>query len=186
MALYGNPQLTGNEITFDEDEIIVSKTDLTGKLTYGNRTFYRLAGLNESQCLGQQHNIVRNPTMPRAVFELLWNTLKDEKEIFAYVVNRSANGDHYWVFAHVTPSRDSGGNVVGYHSNRRVPNRQVLNEHIIPLYKKLLSVEKGAASPKDGLAASYKAVLDLLKENKLGFNEFMKCTLFVTCVCLDY
>ena len=173
MALYGNPQVTGNEITFDANEIIVSKTDLTGKVTYGNRTFYRLAGLDENECLGQQHNIVRNPTMPRAVFELLWNTLKDEKEIFAYVVNRSNNGDHYWVFAHVTPSRDSSGNVVGYHSNRRVPNRAVLNEHIIPLYKNLLSVEQSASSPKDGLNASYKAVLDLLEENKLGFNEFM-------------
>lgn len=173
MALYGNPQVTGNEKTFDEDEIIVSKTDLTGKLTYGNRTFYRLAGLEEEDCLGRQHNIIRHPHMPRAVFELLWNTLKSGEEIFAYVVNRSANGDHYWVFAHVTPSRDSGGNVVGYHSNRRVPNRQVLNEHIIPLYKNLLSTEQSASSPKDGLDASYKAVTDLLSENKVGFNEYM-------------
>ncbi len=173
MALYGNPQLSGVEVTFDPDEIIVSKTDLTGKLTYGNRTFFRLAGMDESECLGEQHNIVRNPTMPRAVFELLWNTIKSGNEIFAYVVNRSKNGDHYWVFAHVTPSYDASGNMVGYHSNRRVPNRQVLNEHIIPLYKNLLSVEQSASSPKDGLAASYKAVEDLLAENKLGFNEFM-------------
>lgn len=173
MALYGNPQVTGVEKTFGEDEIIVSKTDLTGKLTYGNRTFYRLAGLSEEECIGQQHNIIRNPNMPRAVFELLWNTLKDGKEIFAYVVNRSANGDHYWVFAHVTPSRDSSGNIVGYHSNRRVPNRSVLNEHIIPLYKNLLTMEQSAASPKDGLDASYQAVLDLCAENNMGFNEFM-------------
>ncbi len=173
MALYGNPQVTGNEKTFDEDEIIVSKTDLSGKLTYGNRTFYRLAGLEEKDCLGQQHNVIRHPHMPRAVFELLWNTLKSGEELFAYVVNRSANGDHYWVFAHVTPSRDSGGNVIGYHSNRRVPNRQVLNEHIIPLYKNLLSVEQSASSPKDGLDASYKVVTDLLSQNKVGFNEFM-------------
>jgi len=173
MALYGNPQVTGHEKTFDENDIIVSKTDLTGKLTYGNRTFYELAGLGEKDCLGQQHNIIRHPHMPRAVFELLWNTLKQEEEIFAYVVNRSADGSHYWVFAHVTPSRDASGNVVGYHSNRRVPNRKVLNEHIIPLYDNLLKTEQGAASPKDGLQASYKAVLDLLSENKLGFNEFM-------------
>jgi PAS domain S-box-containing protein len=173
MALYGNPQLSGVEKTFDEDEIIVSKTDLTGKLTYGNRTFYRLAGLPEKDCLGKQHNIIRNPTMPRAVFELLWNTLKDGKEIFAYVVNRSANGDHYWVFAHVTPSLDGSGNIIGYHSNRRVPNRQVLHQHIEPLYTNLLQMEKSAPSPKDGLTASYQAVADLLTENKVGFNEFM-------------
>jgi len=173
MALYGNTQLTGIEKIFDEDEIIVSKTDLSGKITYGNRTFYRMAGLQEKDCLGVQHNLIRHPHMPRAVFELLWNTLQDGKEIFAYVVNRSANGDHYWVFAHVTPSYDGNGNITSYHSNRRVPNRQVLNEHIEPLYKSLLEVEQSAASPKDGLAASYQAVVDLLTENKVGFNEFM-------------
>lgn len=173
MALYGNPQVTGRERTFDADEIIVSKTDLSGKITYGNRTFYRIAGLEEKDCINVQHNLIRHPDMPRAVFELLWNTLKSGKEIFAYVLNRSANGDHYWVFAHVTPSYDSSGNAVGYHSNRRVPNRQVLDNHIKPLYKDLLAVEKSAASPKAGLEASYKAVTDLLAESKLGFNEFM-------------
>ena len=64
--------------------------------------------------------------MPRCVFELLWNTVQDGKELFAYVNNRSSNGDNYWVFAHVTPSFDTTGNIVGYHSNRRVPNREVL------------------------------------------------------------
>ena len=173
MTLYGNPQLTGVEKTFEEDEIIVSKTDLTGKITYGNRTFYRLAGLPEKECIGVQHNLIRNPNMPRAVFELLWNTLKEGKEIFAYVVNRSANGDHYWVFAHVTPSYDGSGNIVGYHSNRRVPNRQVVDQTIVPLYEKLKGIEQNASSPKDGLEASYKAVVDILNENKVGFNEFM-------------
>ena len=93
--------------------------------------------------------------MPRAVFELLWNSLKDNKESFAYVVNRSNNGDHYWVFAHVTPSYDGSGKPVGYHSNRRVPDRKILNQHIIPLYKNLLQIEKRSARPKDELAASY-------------------------------
>jgi len=173
MALYGNPQLTGNERTFDPDDIIVSKTDLTGKLTYGNRTFFKLAGFDEADGLGQQHNIVRHPEMPRCVFDLLWKTIQGGNEIFAYVVNRSINGDHYWVHAHVTPSRDGGGNVVGYHSNRRVPNRDVLNSHIIPLYKQLLDAEKSESSPKDGLAKATKIVTDLLQEKRMGFNELM-------------
>ncbi len=173
MALYGNSQLTDVETKFDEDEIIVSKTDLTGKITYGNRTFFRLAGLPENECVGAQHNIIRHPHMPRCVFELLWNTLKDGKEIFAYVLNRSANGDYYWVFAHVTPSRDTSGNIIGYHSNRRVPNRAVLNQTIIPLYKNLLDIEQTASGPKDGLNASFQTVVDLLTDNKVGFNEYM-------------
>lgn len=173
MALYGNTQLTGQEIPFAEDEIIVSKTDLTGKITYGNRLFYKLAGLPEKDCIGAQHNVVRNPNMPRAIFELLWKTLEDGKEIFAYVVNRSAKGDHYWVFAHVTPSRDASGNISGYHSNRRVPNRQTLNDHIEPMYKDLLAMEQKSASPKDGLVASTRSITDLLDKNKVTFNQFM-------------
>lgn len=173
MALYGNPDLTGVERVFEPDEIIVTKTDLTGKLTYGNRTFYKLADMDEKDCLGRQHNIIRHPEMPRAVFDYLWTTIKGGAEVFAYVVNRAENGDHYWVFAHVTPSRNASGDIVGYHSNRRVASRTVLNEHIIPLYKKLLAAEKSASSPKDGLAKSTQAIVDLLNEKKMGFNELM-------------
>ena len=171
--LYGNPDVTGVERTFREDEIIVSKTDLDGKITYGNRTFFKLADMAEKNCLNTQHNVVRHPNMPRTVFDLLWQTIKDGKEIFAYVMNRSSNGDHYWVFAHVTPSRDSSGNVIGYHSNRRVPNRQPLDEHIIPLYKKILDAEKNASSPKDAIIAGNKIVNDLLTEKRSKFNELM-------------
>ncbi len=171
--LYGNPMLTGVEKTFDTDEIIVSKTDLTGKLTYGNRTFLKLAGYSEKECIGTQHNIIRHPEMPRCVFELLWETIKSGNEIFAYVINRSRNGDSYWVFAHVTPSYDGSGNTVGYHSNRRVPNKQVVTQHIVPLYKKLLDVEKSNSNPKAGLEAAFGAVKDLLNESKVNFNQFM-------------
>jgi PAS domain S-box-containing protein len=173
MALYGNPQLTGQERTFDEDDIIVTKTDLSGRMTYVNRTFLRMAGYTERECLGVQHNLIRHPHMPRAVFELLWKTLEAKQEIFAYVVNRSKNGDHYWVFAHVTPSFDAGGNVIGYHSNRRVPDMAIVNRHIVPLYDKLLKIEQAASSPKDGMAEAVQAVVDLLTENKVEFNELM-------------
>jgi len=118
--------LTNVEQFFEENEIIVSKTDLKGRLTYCNDVFLRIAGYEEKECLGKPHNMIRHPDMPRAVFDLLWETLHDGREIFAYVVNRCKNGDHYWVLAHVTPSIDGSGNINGYHSNRRVPDRKVL------------------------------------------------------------
>jgi len=173
MALYGNKQISGNEAFFAENETIVSKTDLTGKLVYGNEVFYRLAGLSEKECLGQQHNIIRHPEMPRCVFDLLWETIKSGEEIFAYVNNRSANGDNYWVFAHVTPSRDKDGNIVGYYSNRRVPDRKVLDDHIIPFYKELLETELSISSPKEALEASRAKIADKLAEHKMTFNEWM-------------
>lgn len=171
--MIGGKHITGKEAYFSNDEIIVSKTDLTGKLVYGNRTFYRLAGLSEKECIGKPHNIIRHPEMPKCVFRLLWETIKDGKELFAYVNNRSANGDNYWVFAHVTPSFDDGGNVVGYHSNRRVPNRTVLTERIMPLYKELLQIEASKSSPQESVTASMEKINAILKESRMNFNQLM-------------
>jgi len=165
--------LTGVELPFAADEIIVSKTDLSGKIIYGNRTFYKFSGLAEKECIGVQHNVVRHPDMPRSVFDLLWETIAAGDEIFAYVMNRSAQGEHYWVFAHVTPSRDSGGAIQGYHSNRRKPNRAVIDDHIIPLYAQLKQIEQSAASPKDGLINARAAITETLAKARVTFNQHM-------------
>ena len=165
--------LTGRERTFADDEIIVSKTDLKGRLTYANRVFLRLADMTEKEAIGAPHSVIRNPNMPRCVFKLLWDTIQDGKEIFAYVVNRSKNGDHYWVLAHVTPSRDSSGNVVGYHSNRRTPDRRILEGTIMPLYTALLREEQKYPNSKDGMNASFNMLVNLLNEKKVAYDEFI-------------
>ncbi|WP_246116843.1 PAS domain-containing protein [Denitrobaculum tricleocarpae] len=173
MSLYGNASLTGTETTFERDEIIVSKTDVTGKLIYGNRLFFKMAELSEKECIGQQHNIVRHPEMPRTVFDLLWETIKSGKEIFAYVNNRSKTGNNYWVYAHVTPSFDRDGTITGYHSNRRKPERKIVDERIIPLYRDLLKTEQAAASPKQALRDGRKVIQDILSDSRMGFNQLM-------------
>ena len=131
--------LTGVERFFDVDDIIVSKTDLKGRITYANDVFLEIAGYTEQEVLGQPHSMIRHPDMPRCIFKLLWDTIQGGQEIFAYVINRCKNGDHYWVYAHVTPSKGVGGEIVGYHSNRRVPERSIVEKTIIPLYQELKS-----------------------------------------------
>lgn len=165
--------LSGVERTFDENEIIVSKTDTKGRITYANNIFLDVAGYSLSEVMGQPHNMIRHPDMPRAVFKLLWDTMSQEQELFAYVMNRCKNGDHYWVLAHVTPSYDVNGNLTGYHSNRRVPKRETLNEIIIPLYAQLLQIEQQHANKKDGMNASTQFLLDLLNEKGVGYDEFI-------------
>lgn len=115
------PAPTGVERTFEPDQIIVTKTDLQGRITYANDVFLGVSAFEEHEVLGQPHNIIRHPDMPRCVFQLLWDTLRAGEELFAYVVNLAGDGAHYWVLAHVTPSVGPTGTVVGYHSNRRVP-----------------------------------------------------------------
>lgn len=162
----------GKEVFFDRDDLIVSKTDLQGKLTYTNNIFLDIAGYTEAEVIGQPHNMIRNPNMPRAVFELLWTTIAKGEEIFAYVVNSAKNGDHYWVIAHVTPSMKNG-QIVGYHSTRRVPNPKTIKNIIEPLYDKLSSIEKSNASKKDGLDASVAALMKILEDKGVSYNEFI-------------
>src|SRR3546814_4738080 len=80
--------------------------------------------------------------MPKTIYKIWWDHLKREEEVFAYVVNRSKNGDYYWVSVHGTPSRNASGAVVGFHSNRRAPGRGVIGRTIIPLYQDLLAIEQ--------------------------------------------
>lgn len=115
------PEPTGRERILGDDELIVSKTDLKGILTYGNRNFIAYSGYEERELLGAPHNLIRHPDMPRAVFQLLWERIEAGQEVFAYVVNLSKDGGHYWVFANVMMSRDVDGRPIGYHSVRRKP-----------------------------------------------------------------
>ena len=157
----------------DEDEIIVSKTNLTGHITYANRTFMRFAKFGERDLLGAPHSIIRHPDMPRCVFKLLWDKLAAREEVFAYVKNLSRDGAYYWVFAHVTPSLSPSGEVVGYHSNRRRPDPRVLSEVIVPLYGDLLAEEARHQDRKAGLQASGAKLQSLLESKGVGYDELV-------------
>lgn len=165
--------VTGVERTFDESEIIVSKTNLKGWITYANRVFQKIAGYDERELVGAPHSIVRHPEMPRCIFKLLWDTIEAPKEIFAYVINRAKNGDHYWVLAHVTPSFDGGGKLTGYHSSRRVPDRRVLDEVIVPLYRTLVDEENRHEDRKVGMAKSHEILVNLLNEKGMDYDELV-------------
>ncbi|MCG6204924.1 PAS domain-containing protein [Rhodopseudomonas sp. HC1] len=163
---------TSVEVFFDADDIIVSKTDLKGRITYANKVFTDICGYSEAELIGQPHSIVRHPDMPRCVFKLLWDTLADGREIFAYVKNMTRRGDYYWVFAHVTPSFDAAGKVIGYHSNRRVPDRQVVAA-LAPVYKQLADIEAQHRNGKDGLAASTRQMIDFVKSKSVSYDQFV-------------
>ncbi len=164
--------VTNNERTFEQHEIIVSKTDTKGRITYANSVFQRVGLYTESELKNQPHNILRHPDMPRCVFKLLWETIQSGQEIFAYVKNRAKNGDYYWVFAHVTPSYDTEGNVVGYHSNRRVPRPEALAV-IQPLYAELRTEENKHANDKTGMQAGFDLLAAKLDKAGVSYDEFI-------------
>jgi PAS domain S-box-containing protein len=155
--------LTGVERHLPPETIIVSKTDVKGRITYANQPFLDIAGYAEDEVLGKPHNLVRHPEMPRCVFHLLWNAISSGREIFAYVVNLAKNGDHYWVFAHVTPTFDAAGQVKGYHSSRRTPRPEAVAA-VRALYADLCAEEARHANPKDAIAAA----TELLSKKYIG------------------
>lgn len=162
-------QPTQNEITMRDDDFIVSKTDLKGQITYANRIFVEFSGFTQTEIMNKQHNIVRHPEMPRAVFDLLWETIKSGNEFNGYVKNMSKDGSFYWVFANVTPSYNNGS-VIGYYSVRRKVSPQALDA-IIPLYKEMLLAEKNAGA-KDAIAASMAVLSDKLESLGVDYDQF--------------
>ena len=165
-------QPTGVERTFGDEEIIVSKTDTKGFITYANDVFQRVSGYEEAELVGKPHNVIRHPDMPRCVFKLLWDTIANGDEIFAYVLNMAADGAPYWVFAHVTPSFGPSGEIVAYHSNRRSPDRGAV-ERIAGVYAALLAEERRHTSPTAGMDASTAMLLGVLEERGQSYDEFV-------------
>jgi PAS domain S-box-containing protein len=162
---------TQKERVMREDDFLVSKTDTKGRITYGNQIFIEFSGFEERELLGQQHNIVRHPDMPRGVFKFLWDTIAAKQECFAYVKNMSKDGGFYWVFANITPSLNAQGQIEGYFSVRRKPRPQAVAV-MEPLYRQLLDVER-KAGPKDACDASIAVLTSVLKEKGVSYESFI-------------
>ena len=150
-----------------QGDFIVSKTDLKGRITYVNKIFMEMSEYSEAELLGKPHSIIRHPDMPKAVFKLLWNLVQAGDEIFAFVLNKTKNGNDYWVYANITPSFDSNNRPIGYYSVRRMPSPAAL-EIIIPLYSQMINAERSG-----GVEAGTKILTDLLNEKGVDYNEFI-------------
>jgi len=164
-------QATDKERVMRDDDFIVSKTDLKGRITYANKIFKEFSGFEEHEYLGKQHNVIRHPDMPRCVFKLLWDHIQGGKEIFAFVKNICKDGSYYWVLANVTPSADDNGNVVGYYSVRRKPN-PTASPHVTAPYRQLLQSEQSAGS-RDAIDAALAHVNQLLNEKGVSYERFI-------------
>jgi PAS domain S-box-containing protein len=163
---------TGQERSFAADELIVSKTDPRGVITYANDVFLKVSGYALDEVIGQPHNLIRHPEMPRAVFQLLWDTLADGREIFAYINNLAADGAHYWVLAHVTPSYGRNGSVIGYHSNRRRPSPRAVAQ-VTPLYDRLLADEQRQPNARAAVGSSSRLLAELVAEQAESYETFV-------------
>lgn len=160
------------EVELPEDRLIVSKTDVKGRLLYANRPFMEISGFVEAELLGMPHNIIRHPDMPRSIFQLLWKTLQKGDEFNGYVKNICKNGSFYWVLANVSPDYDDQNKLRGYYSVRRKPSAYGISI-ISKIYEKMCKTESAAASPKVGMESASAILQEQVAETGLNYLQFI-------------
>ena len=134
-----NQPITQQAVQLKEGCHLVSSTNLKGVITHCNRHFVDISGFSSDELIGSPHNLVRHPDMPRAIFYLMWEHLKQEQEFFGYIKNCRKDGGFYWAFASVAPIYDNGRHV-GFLSARRCPSENAIAT-LEPLYRKMIETE---------------------------------------------
>ena len=160
-----NMPVTNQETPMRKGQILVSRTNLKGILTYANDEFVAISGYSRDELIGKNHNMVRHPDMPAAAFEDLWLTLKAVRPWQGIVKNRAKSGDYYWVDANVLPVFKNG-KVDEYLSVRRVPSRDKI-EKAERLYQ-LVNDNKATLRP-GRLAAMTKSIKEIEPLKKMAF-----------------
>jgi hypothetical protein len=131
------------EAPFGLHEVFISRTDERGIIKAANYVFKRVAHYDWDELLGAPHRIVRHPDMPKGVFHLFWETLKQGESIGAYVKNKTKDGLYYWVFAVAIPCPG------GFLSARMRPSSAMFDE-VKKAYAELLLAEReGDLSPQE-------------------------------------
>ena len=111
------------EVTFEDAGVlnkpVISKTDLKGIITYVNNAFCKLSGYEKKELIGQPHNIIRHPDMPKSVFKQLWNTIEKGEKFRGFIKNLRKDGKYYWVEVFIEPIYDENDTKIGYISTRK-------------------------------------------------------------------
>lgn len=118
---------SGREIILAENAFIVTETDSKGKILFANEEFCQVAEFTRDELIGQHHNLVRHPDMPKNAFKDLWETVKVGKVWDGYVKNKTKYGNYYWVHATVYPFINDEGEQC-FISCRRKPSREKIEE----------------------------------------------------------
>lgn len=156
------------EKKLSSEDILVSKTDVGGRITYGNDTFIEISGYSKEELVGQPHNIIRHPDMPKAIFYIMWQSIKRGQNIMAVVKNLTKDGKYYWVTTDFDIQRNRDGAIRNYIAFREPTPRKVIKE-VEKLYATLLDIEK-----KKGDRQSLEFLELFLEDKRMTYNEYIQ------------
>ncbi len=165
------PEVTSIEKEVTSIDLIVSKSDESGNITYVNPIFMKISGYKQGELYDVPHSILRHPDMPKVIFKYLWENIQEGKDVSAYVKNLCKDGSFYWVIATVKMAKNPDGTFRNFMSIRKCIT-DTAKETIAALYTKLLEIEKS-----DGVEASQGELDNFLTQNgvsdSVSFNKLM-------------
>lgn len=165
---FERPTPIDKEVVWDKSQTIMSKTDLFGTIEYANEVFVDVSGYEDYELMAQPHSIIRHPDMPKVVFKVLWENIKQGNQFHGIVKNLAKSGRYYWVITNFEYVRDNEGKIINYIARRKAVPENVITNHIQPLYKKLLQIEQAS-----GVEASEKYLIGFLEEAGVSYVDLI-------------
>ncbi|CAM1370338.1 PAS domain-containing protein [Tenacibaculum xiamenense] len=162
------PTPVNEEIAWDKTKVIKSKTDEVGTITYVNNIFIEVSEYTKDELIGQPHNILRHPDMPKVIFKTLWDHLKAGNNFNAVVKNLTKTGKYYWIVTNFDIFKDPSGKPTAFLGARSFVPDAVINT-IAPLYAKLLELEASG-----GIDASEKHLNEFVADKGGDYVSFIK------------
>ena len=135
------PTPIDREVQWDKTKTLISETDVKGTITNVNDVFCAVAHYSASELIGQPHNLIRHPDMPKLIFKLLWDNLKVGNNFVGVIKNLAKTGEYYWVVTDFEMRRDAMGNITHYIGRRKSVPEAAINNYLAPFYESLLKME---------------------------------------------
>jgi PAS domain S-box-containing protein len=161
------PTPINEAVKWDTSKTIVSKADLYGTLEYVNDTFSEVSGYDESELVGQPHNIIRHPDMPKVIFKVLWDNIQKGKKFHGIIKNLAKSGKYYWVITDFDYVVNEDAKITKYIARRKAISTGVI-EKVEELYKKLSKIEQVS-----GIEASEKYLIGYLEDHNVDYVELI-------------
>jgi len=169
------PKAIDEEIIIPDEEVLISVTDPKGKITDANEIFVKISGYSKDELVGSQHNMIRHPDMPKIMFKIVWDRIKDRENVMAVVKNLAKDGRYYWVVTDFITKVDADRNVINYTAYRR-PVHNKVKDAVIPLYKALCAIEEF-----DGMEASEKFLTNYFEKIGMTYDEMVEEIIVKNC-----
>ncbi|MHB8919517.1 MAG: PAS domain-containing protein [Halothiobacillus sp.] len=163
--------ITDHERVLLRSEIISSRADYRGIITFVNPVFLKVTGYEKGEVLGQPHNMIRHPTVPRAVYRVMWDVIKAGEQFFGVTKNRCKNGDFYWTLGYFQPEIDAGTHeITGFRSTRHGLHDESLKQEFEELYQNVRQTELKYPHNAEQVQAGVECLTKQLKRR--GFPDY--------------